>query len=328
MKGILPGNVSSPEFVELKGDASDRKFVRMSFDEDGRRKTYILMIYPGEFSSSSLNFIEVQKFLKKKGLPVPEISRIIEEKGIVVLEDLGDVTMEMKLTAEPSAKKKLYSEAVDIIIKMQTKAKLGKNERCVAFTLQFDVEKFMYELNFFRHNYIEKFCGREISGADSKVLNDSFIRLSTELAAYPEKVFCHRDYHSRNLMVTSAGLFMVDFQDARIGLPQYDLASLLRDSYMELDKEFVESMTNYYVERREKSGWPVNDLKSFIYYFHLASIQRNIKAIGTFAFQKVEKGNDRYVKYIPTTFSYVRQNPVINSQMSEIGEIFDKYSLW
>ncbi|OGL45668.1 MAG: hypothetical protein A2W05_07445 [Candidatus Schekmanbacteria bacterium RBG_16_38_10] len=278
------------------------------------------------FSGRNLPYIDVREHLKKSGLRVPEIYGFDGKEKFLLLEDLGDETMETRLSfLNNREKKNLYKKAIDLLIQLQVEASIPKEPKSIAFSLAFDVEKFMFELNFFREHYLEGLLKLKISNDDLKNLNNEFLKLSEKLTR-EHRVFAHRDYHSRNLMVFGDELAMVDFQDARMGLCQYDLASLLRDSYVVLDGSVRDELVEYYICRIDNHYKRNTDKDEFRKTFDLMSVQRNIKAIGTFAFQKVVKGNDRYLKYIPATLKYVKENLEKYEELKGLRSFFS--SLW
>jgi hypothetical protein len=150
-------------------------------------------------------------------------------------------------------------------------------------------------------NYVERLMGAPLSTAEDALLRDWLRGLARETGGHA-RVFCHRDYHSRNLIVHQGRLFMFDFQDSRWGPRTYDLASLLRDSYVELSDETVGSLFDYY---RQAAGVPAGGLRA---EFDRVSLQRNIKAMGTFAYQAAVKNNPIYLQYVPRTLGYVIEN--------------------
>ncbi len=288
-------------------------------------KSLIIMELMENFSGRNLPYIDVQEHLKKSGLRVPEIYGFDGNEKYLLLEDLGDETMETRLSfLNDKEKKSLYKKAIDLLIQLQIEASIPKEPKSIAFTLAFDVDKFMFELNFFREHYIEGLLKLKISNDELNNLNNEFLKLSKKLAREP-RVFAHRDYHSRNLMVFGDELAMVDFQDARMGLCQYDLASLLRDSYVVLDDSMRDELVEYYICRIDNHYGRNTDKDEFRKTFDLMSVQRNIKAIGTFAFQKVVKGNDRYLKYIPATLKYVKENLDKHKELKGLKLILYKY---
>ena len=135
------------------------------------------------------------------------------------------------------------------------------------------------------------------------MLGEAFHQLCEEIASWP-RVVCHRDYHSRNLMLHQEQLYWIDFQDARMGPATYDLASLLRDSYVDLPEEFQEELE----ERLRQQAAPDEPREVFRRRFDLMCVQRNLKALGTFGFMATVRQNPVYLQYIPRTLEHVRRN--------------------
>jgi len=135
----------------------------------------------------------------------------------------------------------------------------------------------------------------------------------------------HRDYHSRNIMVKDGDLRFLDFQDARMGPCQYDLSSLLRDSYIVLDNKLVDDLIEYYISQKEMIEGESIDRNEFRRIFDYMSVQRNLKAVGTFAYQKMAKGSDRYLEHIPPTLNYVKVNLEKYEAFSGLKKILYKY---
>ena len=125
--------------------------------------------------------------------------------------------------------------------------------------------------------------------------------IAGELAS-EARVLCHRDYHSRNLMQHAGRLYVIDFQDARMGPDTYDLVSLLRDSYIDIPDDQVDGLIEHYLALRKTAEDGFRDR------FDVMSVQRNIKALGTFGYQTTTRNNPVYIQYIPRTLRYLRQN--------------------
>ncbi|RMF94411.1 MAG: hypothetical protein D6734_07835 [Candidatus Schekmanbacteria bacterium] len=314
----------APSYFLLKGDASERNFVRIKYYEKSQIKNSILMIYPNREDNSLKDYLDIQRLLKNHKLPVPEVFAFSIEDAVALLEDLGDQTLLQALSRHPEEIDSLYVEAIEILARMQSSLNVGKEES-IAFKRKFDTEKYLYELNFFRKNYIENLLGKKIQKEHSHIFDQGFYKMSKMLAEYEPLVFTHRDYHSRNLMVKKGKIVMIDFQDARLGPPQYDLVSLLKDSYVSLEEAFVEKMINHYFIMRENCNFPVKDKVNFMRFFYICALQRNLKAIGTFAFQKVSRGREDYLQYIKPTFEYVKKNPLIKGDFAILWEVLSKY---
>ena len=150
------------------------------------------------------------------------------------LEDLGDVTLQAHLGAATAAEHAaLYRQAVGFIARMQQRGEPLRSDAYPPYRIAFDVEKLTWELEFFVKHYLLAYKGARLSDAEREALRAEWAAIVDELAAEP-RVLCHRDYHSRNLMLHDGSLYIIDFQDARMGPDTYDLASLLRDSYVDL----------------------------------------------------------------------------------------------
>ena len=143
-----------------------------------------------------------------------------------------------------------------------------------------------------------------MSDASREALAREYGLIAEELASEPQ-VLCHRDYHSRNLMYHQGRLHIIDFQDARMGPDTYDLASLLRDSYVDFSDAQVDALVRWFLQQRQASEAEDHDFRR---RFDLMALQRNLKALGTFGFQAASRGNPVYIQYIPRTLNYARAN--------------------
>ena len=192
----------------------------------------VLAVHPGPIEFARLPFVNVSGLLAAMPVPVPRILAVSDALGIIALQDLGDVTLQAHLgAASPAEHAALYREAVALIETMQRRGTELASPDYVPYGIAFDVEKLTWELDFFIKHFIEAYRGVVIPGPERDELRREFAVLVEELAAEP-RVLCHRDYHSRNLMLHHDRLYIIDFQDARMGPDTYDLVSLLRDAYV------------------------------------------------------------------------------------------------
>ena len=152
--------------------------------------------------------------------------------------------------------------------------------------------------------------------AEHAALYRQAVALIEELASEP-RVLCHRDYHSRNLMLHSDTLYIIDFQDARMGPDTYDLASLLRDSYVDLPEQTVSELIAYFLALKGTTDQEV----AFRERFDLMALQRNLKALGTFGYQTTARRNPVYIQYIPRTLRYVRDNLGRQPRFSRLRDV-------
>ena len=294
------GSDDAPPLVTaLAGDASTREYYRISRGSEA----WVAALYPEGFDPSRSSYLAVQGLLASWGLPVPAVLHCDGTRGIVLIEDLGDCTLQQRLAAVTSTERDvLYRQAIQDLARMQqAAARSAQSGAC--FELAFDVEKLTWELDFFLKHFLEGWRGCRLSAADREALSRDFGWLCREMAAWP-RVLCHRDFHSRNLMWRSGQLFWIDFQDARMGPVTYDVASLLRDSYVDLDESLVATL----LDELRLAVAPEESARSFERRFELTCIQRNLKALGTFGYQAAVRGKTDYLESVPRTLAHVRRN--------------------
>lgn len=307
---ILKASIENLQCYSLKGDASDRDYFRLKFDSPGNDITsVVLMKTLSPPFRKKIPFVITQAFLEKCRVNVPKLYFKDYGKGFTFLEDLGDITLEEKLNAStPDEQEKYYEKALDILIKMQIECTKHLSKDIPARHLAFDLEKLLWELDFMVIHFIEGFLDKTVSKKGKQTLHKEFAKICSVLSKQ-KRYFCHRDYHSRNIMITNENnLALIDFQDARMGPCQYDLASLLKDSYFKLSPNLYKKLIKYYIDKKEEyEQVPINREK-FIKVFDWMSTQRSLKALGTFGYQINIKKNERYREAIPRTIEYVYDN--------------------
>jgi len=290
--------------VPLTGDASDRRYFRI-IPSDGA--SIVLALHAGPIEFASLPFANVAELLQEIPLPVPAMLDHSDPLGIVALQDLGDVTLQAHLgAATPAEHAALYRQAVAFIELLQRRGGALRADRYIPYQMAFDVEKLTWELDFFVRHFIEGYRGVALSAADKAAFGEEWIAIVEELAAEP-RVLCHRDYHSRNLMLSEGSLYIIDFQDARMGPDTYDLASLLRDSYLDISDPQLDDLIAYFLALKQTDG-AAPDQEEFRRRFDLMALQRNLKALGTFGYQTTTRRNPVYIQYMPRTLRYARTN--------------------
>lgn len=283
-----------------------------------------------------LPFVDVHRYLLALGIPVPAVYWYDSAAGLLYLEDLGDRTL-----AEACAKgaaveiETWYSQAIDILVQMHSSStdqfRHRRNKRCVAFQRAFDVPLLMWEFDHFLEYGIEARRGTPLPSADRDRIRTIFHEIATLLAEQPP-VFTHRDYHSRNIMVRDKGLSIIDFQDALLGPASYDLASLLRDSYLAFEDAFIDRMIDRYLAgmramlpRSVVASMVLHDRHAFRRVFDLTSIQRNLKAAGRFVYIDRVKHNPKFLADIPRTLAYVRRNVEKYPELAALRESLTPY---
>jgi aminoglycoside/choline kinase family phosphotransferase len=302
--------------ISLTPDASDRRYFRVVRQDGG---SIVLALHAGPIDFATLPFANVCGLLQQVPLPVPAILGHSDSCGVIALEDLGDLTLQAHLAALSGSEQiALYREAVELIVRLQRRGAELTSKRYLPYTMAFDIEKLTWELDFFHTHFVEAYRGITLAPAAREALSQEWRALAGELAAEP-RVLCHRDYHSRNLMVHDGRLHIIDFQDARMGPDTYDLVSLLRDSYVDLTEAQLDELLRYFVATSARRD-PV-DMSEFRRRFDLMSVQRNLKALGTFGFQAANRRNPGYIQYMPRTLEHVRSNLARYPRFARLHEL-------
>jgi hypothetical protein len=290
-----------PRVVPLTGDASDRRYFRILL-ADGQ--SVVLSLYSGPFQFETLSFVNVARLFSEMPVPIPALLGHADDLGVLALEDLGDVTLQAHLgAATPAVLAAIYRPAGALSARLQRRGAELAGSDYLPYGIAFDVEKLTWELDFFIKHFIEAYRGIVIPPAARDELRREFATLIEALASEP-RVLCHRDYHSRNLMLHRDRLYIIDFQDARMGPDTYDLVSLLRDSYVDLPEATVDELLAYFLAVKGENG----NERAFRERFDIMALQRNLKALGTFGYQTTARRNPVYIQYIPRTLRYVRDN--------------------
>jgi N-acetylmuramate 1-kinase len=288
------------KILPLAGDASTRKYYRIVHGEE----SWVLMKWE-PFNPEDYPFLSVLQHFAKNGVHVPKVVGLSPQEGLVLLEDLGDLTLERRFWENQNQEtiRFFYKMALDEIVKIHGQATRNKSN-CTAFGIQFDTEKLLWELNYGNDNLILGVLKADLSPKVKDELQKIFLNICETLHKEP-KVICHRDYHSRNLMIKLDKMIVIDFQDARMGPIQYDLVSLFRDSYVELEDATVSQLMDYYLTQ-SKEFLPQNfSREHFDRIYEIQSLQRCFKACGSFASFYHQRGDKRYLKYLTPTLKRV-----------------------
>jgi len=280
--------------TRLTGDASTRKYFRIS----NQKNSSFVACLDNPITAPDNDFLYVGKLLKDNQVRTPHIYDSDLSMGYILEEDLGDITFIKFLSEINSVNDELnyYTKCLDEIIKIH-KINVSSITREQIRSRYFDFEKLYSEmqmtLQYFCHGILE------VPKDDPRILilEAEFKKICQALEEYPVKVLCHRDYHSRNIMVKNEELIVIDFQDARIGTPFYDLVSLLEDCYYQIDEANIVTLKKYYYSiLREHLG--ITNAVDFDYFYELSKLQRVFKAIGSFAYIYITRNDKRYLKYI------------------------------
>ena len=287
-------------------DASFRSYYRLKSAHD----SFIVMDSSLE-KESLAPFLDITKRLLNAGVKAPHILEQNIELGYLILEDFSDTHL-LKILHENNFKE-LYKKAIDEILKMQTADTSG---------LPLYDKKFLhFEMGLMQEWYLEQLLRLRLSQTQQNMLDQTCNSISEVVLSQPQGLFVHRDYHSRNIMLTTnTNIGVIDYQDAMSGAITYDLVSLLKDCYIFFDTKEIEKLALYF---RDKKQIKVSD-ETFLKWFDFMGLQRHIKVLGVFSRLSLRDKKDAYLKDIPLTLEYVIQTALRYEETKALGEFLQE----
>jgi len=275
------------KLVPASSDASFRRYYRLN---DGIQSSIIM---DASLQKESIEpFVDIAFRLRDVKVKIPKILVQNREEGFLMLEDMG--SRHLLETIDKNNFMLFYDKAIDTIVRMQGAGTEGLSPYDAAFLRT--------EMVLMQEWYLEKYLGKTLSEKDQETLDKILNNITNEVLAQPQGYFVHRDFHSRNIMLSPHDeIIVIDFQDARVGAVTYDLVSLLRDCYVSFDPRKIEQLA---LSFRDKRGLDVDDA-TFIRWFDFMGLQRHIKVLGIFSRLALRDGKEGYLKDIPLTLKYV-----------------------
>ena len=302
--------------IAASADASFRRYFRIERDHD----TLIVMDAPPE-QENCRPFIRVAAALSAARINAPRVLEADLEQGFLLLTDLGSRPYLGELNAATVGP--LYGDALESLARMQG----------VELELPpYDERLLNREMALFRDWLLGHHLEMEVGEGSAALLDESFAALSAAALEQP-RVFVHRDYHSRNLMVRPSDSpadpnpGVLDFQDAVLGPATYDLVSLLRDCYIAWPREEVERWALGFRERGVERGVALGGADGFMRHFDLMGVQRHLKAAGIFARLLHRDGKEGYLKDIPRTLRYIVECAPRHPEITELGRFIAHHVL-
>jgi aminoglycoside/choline kinase family phosphotransferase len=295
-------------------DASFRRYFRVTRGDD----TYIVMDAPPEKESLG-PFLSVAKMLLGIGVNVPMVLAKDPKRGFLLLSDLGQRQYLDELQVD-GAPDRLYADALGALSTMQT-ADSGMTRALPRYSHAL----LMREMELTPEWFLRRHLGLQISAAERGMLDRLFETLAQSALAQPA-TFVHRDYHSRNLLVSEANNpGILDFQDAVWGPVTYDLVSLLKDCYVAWPAPQVRTWALQYRDQLLAKGFPLHATEAeFIHWFDLIGLQRHIKVLGIFARLYYRDGKAQYLKDLPRVLRYTRDTALNYAETAEFADFIAK----
>jgi len=299
----------------VSSDASFRRYFRITSNNE----TYILMDAPPDLERID-HFLNITKNLASAEINAPKIISYDTKLGLILMTDFGNQTYLDVLSGNKLGmfQQELYSAAIDSLLNIQTKV--------IPWGLQdYSDELLISEMSLFPKWYLEKF--KKFKLQDQEVLNEIFSEIATDVFVQGNHYFVHRDYHSRNLMFIREGSpGILDYQDALLGPLTYDLVSLLKDAYIELDDEFIlDQVVRYWEKAKKIEGLDVGEDFSYFYQnFEKVGVQRHLKILGIFSRLSIRDKKDQYLKNIPLVEKYLMCTTERYDDLHPLRRILDK----
>jgi N-acetylmuramate 1-kinase len=296
--------------VPATEDASFRRYFRLTHGGG----TSIIMDAPPEHENCSA-FVHVARLFRRSGANVPEILAQDLERGFLLLTDFGSTTYLDALPAHSADK--LYRDALDALVRIQRASRPGDLP-------EYDRALLAREVELFPHWYIARHLGLTLCARQVKALEQVFAVVLEHNLAEP-RVYVHRDYHSRNLMLTEPNPGILDFQDAVYGPLTYDLVSLLKDAYIEWPEERVLDWAVQYWQGARAAGLPVRaDFADFYRDFEWMGVQRHLKVLGIFARLWHRDGKARYLADLPLVLRYLERTAARYQELAPLARLLDE----
>ncbi len=296
IKSLYP--IEEFNLESASSDASFRRYFRLFIKNTSLSESLIVMDAPPE-NEEITTFCRLGRRFHKLGINVPHILHADEEQGLVLMTDLG--SRHYLDSLNESTVERLYGDALGSLVTLQTGTFDDPD-----FLPPYSAQLLGQEMDLFREWYLAIHLGLEIT-AEENIIMDEAWQLLIESALEQPQIWVHRDFHSRNLMVTGIhNPGVIDFQDAVTGPITYDLVSLLKDCYIEWPKERIEDWVLGYHDLALQSGLlEKEDEQQFLRWFHRMGIQRHLKVAGIFSRLSHRDGKNHYLNDIPLTLRYL-----------------------
>lgn len=312
----LPGCSEVTRIKPLAGDASTRRYYR-TIKANGQ--TMVIMRTGREAVEL---FTRTTALFQNLGVETPKI--IGADGGAMALEDCGDTLLQSMLKDDHRYATPIFEKIIDSLIAFQLAARETPDKNDPAFTISFDVEKLTFETDFTLTHFIEGLLKARLDDSEKTILDDIWRQINSELAKEQETL-CHRDFHSRNILIHNSRFVWIDYQDARMGRLTYDVASLALDPYLDLEWKIRQKIIDYYFVKAARKSLIPNDRKSFDQLFYSSGAQRLYKALGTYGYQTTVKKNDVYLPYIPVAAKLLLFIMAKDENLTPLSEFLEPY---
>ncbi|GIW43844.1 MAG: hypothetical protein KatS3mg077_1126 [Candidatus Binatia bacterium] len=278
---------------------------------------------------AELPYVNVYRFLRRIGVDVPELYADRAAEGFLLLEDIGDVCLWDAVSAARDEQHALglFRAAIDQLVRMQLHGTAAPSSECIAFQQSFDARLYLWECHHFLEWGLERRLGKHLPPSECHALEEEFQTLAKRLDSEP-RFLAHRDFHAWNLFVQGERrLRVIDFQDALLATPAYDLATLLgdRDTPTVVHPEREQELLRYFIQRWEIEGGPPIDHRQFTETYFLCALQKALKVVGRFHYLALAKQKPHYLRFIPGTLRQIRRLLPRYREFPTLAATIDRY---
>ncbi|MDF1815648.1 MAG: phosphotransferase [Verrucomicrobiales bacterium] len=291
-QSFLPDiNQESLNLVVIEKGGSGRLFYRVTDADSGR--SWVAMAYTRDRPDNA-RFASITDFLLNHGVAVPEILARKEEIGYLLVQDLGSIDLGNYAGADwETVQKPSYLQALKTVFALHQITEDSQPADLPELEFCFDADLYQWEQDYFFNHYVTKF---EPKGTDSFRSDPVFSGIRDHLSDLPRSLV-HRDFQSTNVMFKNGSCYLIDYQGMRFGLPEYDVASLIYDPYVNLSEEQRDELINYYFRLKQDAGHP-ETFEEYIKRLNTCAIQRLMQALGAYGFLGNEKGKKEFFRFI------------------------------
>jgi len=288
------------EVRALEKGGSDRKFYRI---RSGGDQSMIVVKYSGQ-KEENRHYVDIAQFLSEAGVNVPRIYFHDSAEGLIWMQDLGEEDLWAFRHTPWDVRRPLYESTLREVSKMHTTATRSLHDARLSLEREFGEQLYLWEQGYFFENCLRAHFGLDEDAVRRYASLPAFHNIAVNLSSLP-RVLVHRDFQSQNILVRENAAWLIDFQGMRPGLPQYDVASLLYDPYVELSGEERAALLGYYKEVARLAGMEIP--VDFDHVFYQCALQRLMQALGAYGFLGLQKGRADFLAHIPAARRSLRE---------------------
>ncbi len=298
------------KITPIEKGGSDRKFYRVRCSSE---QTIILVKYNLE-REENRHYVQIAEFLAAHEISAPKIYFHDAAEGLIWIEDLGEKDLWSYRSENWLARRALYESALDEIAKLHRLSESVCVEMRQHLPAEFNAALYLWEQNYFFENCLGRYFGAKKKQLIELAALPALEMIAHNLASRP-RVLVHRDFQSQNIIVRNGQAYLIDFQGMRPGLPEYDLASLLYDPYVDLSAGERDELADYYCDKQRGNGVVANDFRETL---RLCAMQRLMQALGAYGFLGLVKGSDSFLKFIPAALKSLR---LVTQEIADLEEL-------